>query len=449
MSFLGYDRLKRNEFFGLATFQFLAYFRRSIFYGFVAVYLGKELGMSTLEVTLMATFGMIANAGSQSLLWGNLLDKIKRSALFIVIGEIIAGVGHIAMYLWHITALEQNPRYAGYTIIIGLSVIEVFWSQSNVGWSALISELTETDKRKKLMSQLSIIGGIGGIVGATLGGYLYLSGQGFQNGNLFYIPAIIMVISAIFVYFSIRDPDERMELIEDDPESELVEEKDEYSLSDLPTNLLNLYLLFLATLILINFGRNSIALISGLYIVDVGAFSATDQQLALFRNVSSAATMVAGFLLGSVLSDVDDRKVMGTGILFALIALVWLILAPTFSLVLIASALVGATHVIIQASSYSIIAALIPIEYRGRLFAYYNATFFLSWGIGGTLIAAPIADWFIARGYSSAFGYQMSFVSAIILVIIGLMLFFIFIRKAKEYDVSIKQNENNLHSQSL
>jgi len=428
MSFFGYEKLRMGEFVGLSTFQFLAFFRRSIFYGFVAVYLGKVLGLTTFQVTLMATFGMISNAGSQSLIWGSLLDRVNRSGLFIVIGEGIAGIGHIALYYWHLSVLRTgNKTYAGFTIIIGLAVIEMFWSQSNVGWSALISELTEETKRKKLMSQLSIIGGLGGIAGATLGGFLYLGGEGFRNGNLFIIPAIIMVISSLIVYFTIRAPEERFEVKEEtisEPSS-----TSRSSLKNLPKEVISLYIILLLALVFINFGRNSIALISSLYIVDKGAFNATDQQLALFRNVASAATMLTGFLLGSVLSHIDDSKVMISGIIFALIALVWFIFAPSFQLVLIASALVGATQVIIQASSYAIVASIIPTEYRGRLFSYYNATFFLSWGLGGSFVAAPIADYMINHGFSSAEAYRGSFVSAIVMVLLGLFLFLVFYHK--------------------
>ncbi|MHA2503307.1 MAG: MFS transporter [Candidatus Kariarchaeaceae archaeon] len=420
MAFLGYEYLKAREFVGLSTFQFLAFFRRLLFYGFVAVYLGVEMQLTTVQVTLMATFGMIANTGSQSFVWGPLLDRFNRSALFVVIGELIAGLGHVFLYFWHLAALQTGDlRYAGFTIIIGLAAIEVFWSQSNVGWSTLISELTAVNQRKKLMSQLSIIGGIGGIAGATTGGLLYMGGTGFQNGYLFFIPAAIMMASGILVYLVMGEPNVEVE-------NNRVKTDEPVKLGNLPRRLIRLYILFLASLIFINFGRNSIALISSLYVVDVGAFGATDQQLATFRNVSAGATMITGFLLGSIFATMSDTRVFLSGILFALIALVWFILAPSFQLVLLASALSGATQVIIQASSYSIMAEIIPEEYRGRLFAYYNSTFMLSWGIGGTLIAAPVADFFINRGYTSAFSYQMSFVSAIVVVSIGLLLFIVF-----------------------
>ena len=435
MSRLGYSNLRMGEFIGLSTFQFLAFLRRSIFYGFVAVYLGVELGLSTVEVLLMATLGMIANTSSQALLWGNLLDRFKRSAMFVMLGEFIAGIGHIVMYFWHFQALKTgNKTYAGFTIIIGLAIIEIFWSQSNVGWSALISELTEENKRKKLMGQLSVIGGLGGITGATLGGFLYQGGMGFADGVLFIVPAIVMIISSFIVLMTIRDRSERLATNPVNKTDELSTKPivKNYSLRDLPRETKIIFIIFLASLVFINFGRNSIALISSLYIVNDDAYGATDQQLALFRNVSSAATMVFGFFLGNILSEIKDTKVMTSGIISSMLALVWLIYAPTFDLVLIASFLIGAANVIIQASSYAIVAKIIPVEYRGRLFSYYNATFFLSWGIGGQLVAAPLADWLINEGYSEAFAYQMSFVSAIVMIVMGLLIYGVFLRRLNQ-----------------
>ncbi|MHA2312836.1 MAG: MFS transporter, partial [Candidatus Thorarchaeota archaeon] len=150
MKILDYSRLKAREFTGLSTFQVLTYFRRSIVYTFLSIYL-RSLGLSTTEVTLMATVGMIANALTQSFLWGNLLDKYRKPTEFVVVGEFLAGVGHIFMVLGYMFFLGLNQLViAGYVIIFSLGGIEIFWSMSNVGWSALISELTAVDERKKL-----------------------------------------------------------------------------------------------------------------------------------------------------------------------------------------------------------------------------------------------------------------------------------------------------------
>jgi MFS family permease len=428
LSFLNYSKLKGREFTGLSTFQILTFFRRSIVYTFLAIYLRSSLGLSTTEVTLMATVGMIANTLAQSFLWGNLLDKYRKPTEFVIAGEMLAGFGHIIMVFGYVVFLGMNQLIAaGYVIIFCLGGIEVFWSMSNVGWSALVSELTDIDERKKLMGQLSIIGGFGGIGGAYLGGFLYENGVGFSSGTIFYIAAVIMIISSFIVYFSIGK-----KKVSNDEESDEMELITHHSFSELHYKLRAAYLIFIVSLVFINFGRNSIATIIGLFLQDPTAFNASGPDIALYSNIGSIASMISGFIIGSVVSKSDDNKVMMSGIILALAGISWLIVTPTFALALVAAFLIGASQIIIQVSSYSIVARWAPEEYRGRLFAYYNATFFLSWGIAGTLVAGPVADFLIAGGSSDADAYRGSFIAAILLVVIGIAVLLISFRYSKK-----------------
>jgi len=428
LSFLSYSKLKGREFTGLSTFQILTFFRRSIVYTFLAIYLRSSLGLTTTEVTLMATVGMISNTLAQSFLWGNLLDKYRKPTEFVIAGEMLAGFGHIFMVFGYVVFLGMNQLIAaGYVIIFCLGGIEIFWSMSNVGWSALVSELTDIDERKKLMGQLSIIGGFGGIGGAYLGGFLYENGVGFSSGTIFYIAAVIMIISSFIVYFSIGT-----KKVSKDEEPEEMELITRHSLNDLPHKLRFAYLIFILALVFINFGRNSIATIIGLFLQDPTAFNASGPEIALYSNIGSIASMISGFIIGSIVSKSDDNKVMTSGIVLALAGISWLIVTPNFALALIASFLLGASQIIIQVSSYSIVARWAPEEYRGRLFAYYNATFFLSWGIAGTLVAGPVADFLIAGGSSDADAYRGSFIAAILLVVIGIAVLLISFRYSKK-----------------
>ncbi len=396
-------------------------------YIFLSIYL-RSLGLSTTEVTLMATVGMITNALTQSFLWGNLLDRFRKPVEFVAAGEMLAGLGHIFMVLGYTFFLGTNQLVAaGYVIIFCLGGIEIFWSMSNVGWSTLVSELTEIDERKKIMGQFSIVGGFGGIGGAYLGGFLYDSGAGFVNGSIFNVAAVVMILSGIIVYFSIRLREEVKAQKTSDtglPEN--------YPLSDLPSKLRVGFLIFIVALIFINFGRNSIAIITAIFLADPTAFGATGGEIALYSNIGSIASMLSGFLVGSVVAKADDNKVMMFGIILSATAISWLIITPTFALALIASFLIGASHVFIESSSYSIIARIAPKEYRGRLFAYYNTTFFLSWGVAATLVAGPVADILIAAGLSNADGYRGSFVAALILIGIGIAVLIISIRYSKK-----------------
>jgi len=384
----------------------------------------------------MATIGMIANSLTQSFLWGKLLDKYRKPTEFVIIGEFFAGVGHFFMVIGYVFFLGLGqPILAGYVIIFSLGGIEIFWSMSNVGWSALVSELTEIDERKKLMGQFSIIGGVGGIGGAFLGGYLYDVG-GFANGAIFNIAAVVMIFSSLIVYLTIRMKNQTDELGEETSNSEAP------PLSSLPSQLRHAYILFIIALVFINFGRNSIAVITGIFLNDPTGFNASGADVAIYSNIRNIANMIAGLMVGSIISKSDDNKVMTAGVISAIASIAWLTITPTFTLSLIASFLQGVSEVVIMASSYSIVAKMAPKEYRGRLFAYYNTSFFLSWGIAATLIAGPIADILISQGVSNANAYRGSFIAAILIILIGVAFLVISFRYTRRNEASFNGESN-------
>jgi MFS family permease len=82
----------------------------------------------------------------------------------------------------------------------------------------------------------------------------------------------------------------------------------------------------------------------------------------------------------------------------------------------------GVGDAIIMAAAYTFASVLIPPHLRGRLFAWFNGTFFLSFGVAGTLIAGPIVDGLISAGYAQSWAYRLSFAVAAGLTIIGLLI---------------------------
>ncbi|MHA2143276.1 MAG: MFS transporter, partial [Candidatus Thorarchaeota archaeon] len=188
---------------------------------------------------------------------------------------------------------------------------------------------------------------------------------------------------------------------------------------------------------------------TALFIEDPTGFNATGVEIAIYSNVRSIAAMLAGLIVGSVVAKADDNRVMVIGGVLAIIGISWLIVAPTFVMALLASFLRGASEVIISASSYSIVAKMAPEEYRGRLFAYYNTTFFLSWGIAATFIAGPIADILIGQGLTNADAYRGSFVAAIALIVIGIIILLQAFRYIRRNElVSHSQDEQIIHNES-
>jgi len=194
-------------FLGLGSFQALAMFRRGIFYTFLAVYLRSGLGLSVTETTLFETVPMVLNVLFQTFVWGRLTDRLQKRRTLIIVGELLASVGHLAM--WYLHAIAPTPRAAGYVVIAGLTVIEIFWSMSNIGWSAYISDAYSLEERNTVQGRFASLGGLGRIVGALMGGLLYDGmgraepGWGYRAGGIFFASAAVMAVSVIPLFQSL------------------------------------------------------------------------------------------------------------------------------------------------------------------------------------------------------------------------------------------------------
>ncbi|NVM34837.1 MAG: MFS transporter [Candidatus Lokiarchaeota archaeon] len=431
---------------GLSSFQMLAMFRRGLFYTYLSIYMREFLNMSVFETTLYATIPMIMSIIFQNFVWGPISDKFQRRRTLIILGEILAGTGTITV--WYIHFLLANAHTAGYgikigdvifsslyisgyVIIIGLSLVEMFWSMSNIGWSALLSDLYPSEKRSKIMGQLTSLGGLGRIIGIFIGGFLYDAGFGFRNGALFIIASFVMFISTIPMFFT---PEGGVNI-------DLPEQENSLEITDNNQNHILIFIIFTMALIFINFGRNSIAVPYPQYLSLDSGFNVGSIMLSFIANMRSLATLVIGFTAGFLSKKFGHSRTLIVGTSIGIIGLI--ITATTIHLQLIFAGafLIGAAEVIIYASSYAIASVLIPARMRGKLFAVYNTTFFLSWGIAGTFISGPLIDSLISEGKSEVFAYQMAFLTGALICLLGL---FIFIALKIWIKIKKKSNPPNL-----
>lgn len=415
---------------GLSSFQMLAMFRRGLFYTYLSIYMREFLNMSVFETTLYATLPMVMSIIFQNFVWGPLSDKFQRRRTLIVLGEILAGSGTIIVWFIHfLLASAHLAGYginiggiiysclsiAGYVIIIGLSFVEMFWSMSNIGWSALISDLYPSKKRSKIMGQLTSLGGLGRIFGIFIGGFLYDSGFGFRDGALFIIASFVMFISTIPMLMFSPEGGINLEEQEDEDNLEINSKNNEKSIL--------IFVIFIIALAAINFGRNSIAIPYSQYLSLDSGFNVDSIMLSFIANSRSIATLVIGFTAGFLSKKLGHSRVLIIGTSISIIALIITATTSYLSIIYLGSFLIGAAEVIIYASSYAIASILIPSKMRAKLFAVYNTTFFLSWGLAGTLISGPIIDTLIKEGTSKVFAYQMGFFIAAIICLIGLLIF--------------------------
>ena len=412
-----------KTFIGLSSFQLLAMFRRGLFYTYLSIYLRDFLHLSVTETTLYATLPMIMSVIFQNFVWGPLSDKFQKRRTFIILGEVLAGIG--TTLVWFIHSIFSNLIIAGYVIIFGLMCIEAFWSMSNISWSALISDIYPSIERSKVMGQLTSVGGFGRIIGISIGGILYNSGFGFRDGPLFFVASLVMFASTIPMLFA--------------PEGGThFEQKLEEETNNKPTkndNFKVIFIIFLISLIFINFGRNSIATIYSQYLILESGFGVDSLMLSFIANARSLAVLNFGFIAGILSRKFGHSRTLILGVILAIISLTITALTTTLPFIIMGNFLLGMSEVIIFASSYAIASDLIPSRIRAKWFGLYNTTFFLSWGLSCTIISGPLIDFLIGEGFGAVFAYQTAFLVGALITGIVLIIFL-----ALEIWIKLKNN---------
>lgn len=401
---------RRLTFLNVSSFQVLVMFRRGMFYAYLSIYLRHFLGLSVTETTLFASLSMIVNVLFQSFLWGRISDRLQLRRTLIIIGEILAAI--ITFAVWFVHTLPDDTRMAGWVIIIGMAVVEIFWSMSNLGWSALLSDLYPEGGRAGLQGRMQSVGAVGRIVGIWVGGLLYdglslhYPGWGFEHGTLFFIASGVMLISSIPMFFV--------------PEGGISREESGATAGSQGTgadvaavkSASRQYLVFLVAMVFINFGLNSVVILKSQYLSLPEGFAISSRTLSYILNMGSAASFIVGLSVTGLSRRYSDEAILLFSTLLAIVHLWIFVFAATLLPIYLSEAIGGAARVLIVASSYSHAARLIPPERRARQFAWFNATMFLSWGVPGTLITGPIVDGLIASGATHAYAYQMSFLTA-------------------------------------
>ena len=419
MSLINRKYSRKSTFIGLSSFQLLAMFRRGMFYTYLSQYMIGFLGLPVTIATLYATLPMFISVVFQNFVWGPLSDKIQRRSTLIILGEGLAGIG--TLIVWFIQSIFSDLFLAGITIIIGLTCIEAFWSMSNISWSALISDIYPSKDRSKFMGQLTSVGGFGRMIGISIGSLLFINGYGFRYGPLFFVAALVMFISSIPMLLTPEGGiNSEIEL-----EIENVHNNNNNANTPRKFNFKFIFVILIISLAFINFGRNSIATTYSPYLYLSDGFAVNDILMGFIANTRSLATLIIGFLAGALSKKVGHSRALIFGASLAIIALIITGTTNNLILIFIGNFFIGTAEVIILASSYVIASDLIPYKVRARLFGAYNATFFLSWGLAGTIISGPIIDFLLNTGVNDVSSYRVAFMVGALITGIGLVIFVI------------------------
>ena len=193
-----------REIIPIGIFQFISFLRRAVFYAFFYLYLRTFLGLPNTLSALLGTANLIGSTFGQLKVWGPRLNQRPSLARpYVVRGELIAAFTYFLAFVGHYFCLELGSKIAAaFFMIILLSILEIFWSMSDLGVRFLIAQASEGKQRGQLVGLIDGFGLIGQIVGFLLSGIFYRDGLGFSKGSIFYVVVVLMIFCATVIQFS-------------------------------------------------------------------------------------------------------------------------------------------------------------------------------------------------------------------------------------------------------
>jgi MFS family permease len=415
---------RKGIFVNLSLFQFLSFVRRGIFYTFMISYI-YDLMQTVTYTALLGSLDMFASALGQNLLWGKIADRHKLRAKLIIAGESTAAISYLIVYQIHKTLLDAQANFqAGLSLIIGLAALEFFWSMSDVGWAALLTETTTTKTRARTVGTLNFIASLGRMIGINFAGYLYNGGEGFRSGTLFYIVITMLAVSSAIMWITSRTT-EKAPAKTETPQAEI--DKKENATFDTSA-----YKWFLISLIIIIIGASCIAQVFLLFIRLPEGLYATDPQMSLILTAYTIGGMIISLTCGWLADRIGRTKVLFIGLVLAALAPALYSSATNVSTMALIYGLSGASFWIILTVGFAFAGDIIPEDRRGRLFSQYNTVIALSWGPAGLLIGGPLADIQVSiLNLPRYTAYVNVFYASAIIVAIGAVIFALKVAKPK------------------
>lgn len=387
--------------------------RRGVFYPFLAVYAYQQLGANLVQVGLLSALPMLASSVTQPY-WGRLSDRIRKRKLFIVLGETIAGIAYLLMM-----------RLTGvWFLILGLTVLEGFWSMSNVAWSALIIDGVDRSELGRVMGYLDTIGVGGMAFGVFVAGIMYDT-MGFALN--FVVSAVMMFVSAAVVWAWIDD----RKIATKSSQRLSVESKEGLG------NLRMLKMLIL-TSSLSMFGINGLRQLMMIYMGSGLGFSGT--LIGTVSAIGNLTNMVLGVPVGYLSDRVDKKKLYVAALAVNVSAPAVLLFSETPVHFTLVSTLVGLSWPLSETTAFPMAGEFAPVEGRGKFLGYFNAVRYLfGFGLPPFLLGGYLADYLkkmhVSQGLLETEALTLSsketFVVALAITVIGLLLWIIILKKQK------------------
>ncbi len=377
-----------------------------------------DLMQTVTFTTLLGTFNMIASALGQNLLWGRISDRYRLRAKLIIAGESIAAITYFVVFLIHKSLLDMQANFtAGLSLIVGLSFLEFFWSMSDVGWAALLTDVTTSKTRGGIVGTLNFIASLGRMIGIVFAGFLYNNGEGFRQGTIFYIVIAMLFASATIMWITSGSIKTSKAKTENTTIRNAVEK---------------IYKWFLISLIIIVIGAACISQVFLIFINLSEGLDVSDPEQSFILTAWTLGGMLTSLLSGWLADRIGRVKVLFMGLSLAVVT-------PSLygsTLNVLTTALIyglnGVAFWTMQTVGFTFAGDIIPEDRRSRLFSRYNTVMALSWGPAGLLVGGPLADIQTQRFRLPRYtAYVNTFYASSIMVALGTMLFAVKVAKPK------------------
>jgi len=424
--------VNRQTLLGLWSFQFLTFMRRGVFYSFMYIYLFSLMGNVTTTAAL-GTLTMLMSAAGQNLIWGRISDRYKLRAQLIVVGEVAAGFTYIVVFVIHKFFIDAGSNVAaGLALIIGLAVLEFFWSMSDVGWAALVTDITTPETRGGFVGAVNFVMSIGRMTGIIMAGFLYAEGLGFKQGTIFYMVTAMLLAGATIMWFVARSiRSSTTQTFSSSAKKEKSDSaRDSEAITQASTEREHTFLWFLIALTIVVLGAASVNQIFPLFLKLNDGLHASDLEMSFILSVWTLGGMTASLAAGRLADKLGRTIVILAGLLFAATTPLFYGITPNVVSMAIVYGINGMSFMTLQTAGFALAGDIIPPHRRGRLLSRYNTVMALSWGPAGLLIGGPLADIQTrVLGVSAHTAYINAFITSSVLILLGATVFFIKVKK--------------------
>jgi len=425
--------VSRQTLLGLWSFQFLTFMRRGVFYSFMYIYLFSLMGNVTTTAAL-GTLTMLMSAAGQNLLWGRISDRYRLRAQLVVIGEVAAGIAYIIVFLIHKSFIDSGSNVAaGLALIMGLAVLEFFWSMSDVGWAALVTDVTTPETRGGFVGAINFVMSIGRMTGIIMAGFLYVGGLGFRQGTIFYFVTAMLFTGAIIMWFVSRSikPSATQTSI-GSVKKELSDlASDTQTIDRASSESEHTFLWFLVALTIIVLGMASVNQIFPLFLKLEDGLHATDLEVSFILSSWTLGGMIISLVAGRLADKVGRTIVILAGLLLAAATPLFYSIAPSVIFLAIVYGINGMSFMTLLTAGFALAGDIIPEHRRGRLLSRYNAVMALSWGPAGLIIGGPLADIQTRTlGVSTRTAYINAFFNSSALIFLGTLVFYAKVKRS-------------------